>query len=60
MSWGRLVAAGFRHLSKWMCGIDRDAESGFSHIAHAIANFLMLLSYIIRKVGTDDRYKEAA
>lgn len=55
LSWGRLLAAAFRHLAAWACGQNRDAESGHHHLAHAAACVLMLLSLVKRGRGTDDR-----
>lgn len=53
----RLVAAASRHLKKWFDGEDIDPESNLNHIAHAMANCLMLLD--LDRLGNlkDDRYK---
>jgi hypothetical protein len=36
-------------------GEDNDPETGLSHLAHAMCCVMFLLSYHLRKVGTDDR-----
>lgn len=54
---GRSFAACMRHLSSWFCGEDNDPETGKSHIAHAICNLLMLLTFVKRGTGIDDRAK---
>jgi hypothetical protein len=55
MNWGRLLGAALRHLSAWAQGVERDAESGLPHLAHAACCVLMLLALTKRGVGTDDR-----
>lgn len=55
MAWCRLVAAAMRHLSRWMMGEERDAESGHRHLSHFACCALMLLALTLRGVGTDDR-----
>lgn len=57
MRWGRVAAAAFRHLSAWMCGFDKDKETGYSHLAHAACCILFLLTYERYKIGEDDRPK---
>jgi hypothetical protein len=39
----RLIAAALRHLTAWQDGEDIDADSGNSHLAHALASIAMLL-----------------
>lgn len=56
MEYSRILDANLRHLNAFIGGEDNDAESGLSHLAHAAANSLMLLEYIIRDIGEDDRY----
>ena len=53
-NWHRYFSAAMRHLWAWWKGEDVDA-SGYSHLAHAAASVLILLTYELRKVGTDDR-----
>lgn len=57
MRWGRCAAAAFRHLSAWMCGQDKDPETGYSHLAHAACCIMFLLTYERYGVGEDDRPK---
>lgn len=56
-SYRRVVSALLRHLYAWLRGEDNDPESGLSHIAHAGCNVMFLLTFIITKTGTDDRYR---
>jgi ribonucleotide reductase alpha subunit len=57
MRYGRLYAAGQRHLTKFWRGIDIDEESGIHHLAHAACNILMLLSFELEgRKNHDDRY----
>lgn len=53
----RLHNSAQRHRSNWMLGADLDSESGLPELAHVCANYLMLLTYHLRKVGNDDRQK---
>jgi hypothetical protein len=55
MDWSRCYGAALRHLFAWWMGNDRDEESGLPHLAHAACCVLFLLSYALRKTGTDDR-----
>jgi hypothetical protein len=55
MDWGRLLGAALRHLSAWAQGVERDAESGLPHLAHAACCVLMLGALTKRGTGTDDR-----
>lgn len=55
-SWYRPFNACMRHLWAWWGGEDKDPESGLSHLAHAGANILFLLQFIIDKRGIDNRY----
>ena len=45
-----------RHLHQFWAGEDRDSESGLYHLAHAAWHCLALLTFVIRKKGTDDRF----
>lgn len=56
MDWSRLVAAAMRHLTAWNAGESTDAETGMSHIAHAMVDLMMLATYERAKIGTDDRH----
>ena len=47
-----------RHLHAFWSGEDNDGESGLSHLAHAMWHCGALLSFRLRGLGTDDRYKQ--
>lgn len=53
----RVFAALLRHLLAWLRGEDKDPETGLAHLAHAGCNLMFLLTFVITKTGTDDRYK---
>lgn len=55
--WGRYFAALLRHVFAWWRGEDRDAETGFSHLAHAGCCLLFLMEYQRNGWGTDDRFR---
>lgn len=55
-TWSRPFNACMRHLWAWWGGENNDPESGLSHLAHAGANILFLLQFIIDKRGSDNRY----
>jgi hypothetical protein len=57
MKWTRILASASRHLHKFIDGIDHDEESGLNHLDHTAACIEMLLVYINRGLGEDDRYK---
>lgn len=57
MPWSKMVGPLFRHLLRFMAGEERDAESGYLHIAHVAWNALGLLAYTLRGIGEDDRQK---
>ena len=46
-----------RHLFKWMLGETHDPETKLLHLGHVAWNALGLLSYELRRIGTDDRNK---
>jgi hypothetical protein len=54
-SWMLSVNALFRHLLAFLRGEDRDPETGCLHVTHAAWHGLALTTFILRKVGTDDR-----
>ena len=56
-NWSRLLGAGLRHLSAFGRGERKDPESGLSHLAHAGAMLLFLLTHEVTGIGTDDLYK---
>jgi len=57
MDWDRPFSACLRHLTAWYDGEPKDAETGFSHLAHAGCCILFLLAYEIRGIGHDTRPK---
>ncbi len=56
MEWGRVYGALQRHLNIWWAGEELDAETGESHLDHAMCCLSFLSAYQKRKIGTDDRY----
>lgn len=55
--WSRLSGSALRHIFAWLRGEDTDPESSLSHLAHAGACILMLLSHEKEGLGEDDRRK---
>lgn len=55
MPWSKVVGPLLRHTFKWLRGEDNDPETGLNHMAHVGCNAVVLLAYILRKVGTDNR-----
>ena len=55
IDWGRCFGAAMRHLWAWWRGEEKDSESGISHLAHAAASIMFLITYSKRNVGRDDR-----
>lgn len=53
----RVADAALRHLTAWLNGEDKDAESGLDHLAHFNCCAQMLYAMQLRGVGTDDRFK---
>ena len=53
--WSVYLDALRRHLDAWAVRDDDDARTGFSHLAHAGANLMILLTLSIRGLGEDDR-----
>jgi uncharacterized HAD superfamily protein len=47
-----------RHLLQFWSGEDYDTESGRLHVAHAAWHCAALTSFILRGLGTDDRFKQ--
>jgi hypothetical protein len=67
MKWGRVYGACLRHLMAWWGGRgnptrvsflfgELDDETGFSHLWHAGACIVFLISYEHRQIGEDDRW----
>lgn len=57
-SYMRFLGSCARHLAAFIRGEDVDKESGCSHLAHLVFDCLMVLEWMNRGVGTDDRYKD--
>jgi hypothetical protein len=55
LSFSRFFSAAFRHITAWWKGEDIDPESGLHHLAHAGCCILMVLEYVLRNIGKDDR-----
>ena len=55
MAWSRVFSALMRHMWAWWRGEPHDAETGYSHLAHAGCCILFLLSYEINGMGDDNR-----
>ncbi|MGH8569412.1 MAG: dATP/dGTP diphosphohydrolase domain-containing protein [Gammaproteobacteria bacterium] len=54
--YSRVFAASARHLWAWWRGEDRDSETGFSHLDHALTCVAFLVSYERREMASfDDR-----
>lgn len=53
----RVASAILRHIFAWLGGEDLDKESGISHLAHAVAGLMFLISFQKTNSGVDDRYK---
>jgi hypothetical protein len=53
--WSLSFDAALRHTMLAAAGEDFDEESGLPHAAHAAWNLMTLTSFLLRKVGTDDR-----
>lgn len=58
MNWGRVFGALQRHIWAFWRGEDIDPESGFPHVEHALWNAAALVTYQLRKAGTDDRTRK--
>ncbi len=56
-AWRLSAGALLRHVARFMCGEDRDPETGCLHLAHAAWHCLTLLTFALRGLGTDDRAK---
>lgn len=54
MKWSRVYGALLRHLFAWASGIKEDEETRKSHLWHAGACLVFLITYEDRKIGTDD------
>lgn len=59
LSYIRLLSACLRHVFSYLGGVDRDPETGLSHIAHAMCCLGMLLEMTQHHPELDDRFKGA-
>lgn len=57
MDWSRVYGSLTRHLLKFWLGEDIDPKSGKPHVYHIACNAAFLLTYYVRKIGTDNRNK---
>jgi len=55
MAFSRVLNSWRRHLLAIANGETTDPESGLSHEAHALCNFMFVVCYVLTGVGTDDR-----
>jgi len=53
--WSLSYNAMQRHAMQFWGGEDADDESGLYHMAHAAWHCLAIVSFMLRKIGTDDR-----
>lgn len=60
MEVGRNLSCALRHIRDYMNGIDLDAESGRSHLGHAMCRLAFVLQNQADGVAIDDRYKGGA
>ena len=57
LAWSRCYAAAQRHLTAWWDGEDKDPETGFSHLDHALAEIAFLREFEDTHRELDDRFK---
>jgi len=57
--WSKSFAALHRHLALFWQGEDIDDESGLPHMAHVTWHSLVLLSFMLREAGVDNRPGES-
>ena len=55
-AWSLSFDACMRHLLAFWSGEELDPESGLPHLAHAAWHCLAMLSFLLRGIGTDDRF----
>lgn len=53
--WSLSYNAMQRHANQFWSGEDLDEESGLPHMAHAAWHCLVLLAFMQREIGTDNR-----
>lgn len=54
ISFSRLIGACLRHLLLWLCGQEKDKETGYPHVFHFATNALMLVHMYIMKPEFND------
>jgi hypothetical protein len=52
--WSRIMDAALRHLTAYNSGERIDPETGITHLAHSMANLMMLIEFEKHSVGEDD------
>jgi len=57
-AWSLSLDALFRHILAFESGEDLDPESGLPHVTHAAWHCLALTSFMVRNIGTDDRFRQ--
>ncbi len=57
MAYSNVIKSLDRHWMAFKSGEDRDAESTLYHMVHVVWNAMALLTYQLRGIGEDDRYK---
>lgn len=57
MKYSNVLGSLERHLQDWKAGSDRDAETGALEMIHVAWNALVLATYQLRGIGTDDRVR---
>lgn len=60
IAYSRLIAAAMRHITAYQKGVDKDDETGLSHLAHASCCLMMLLEFEETRTDLDDRYFKGA
>jgi Domain of unknown function (DUF5664) len=61
IAYSRVYAATLRHMFAWWQGEENDAETGLSHLAHALTELAFLHAFTIRaRVDLDDRAENNA
>lgn len=58
IEWNRVYGSLQRHLHAWHSGQDVDPESCNHHLAHALAQLMILTTYVYDGIGTDDRFRK--
>jgi hypothetical protein len=58
INYSRLVGAALRHIHAFNDGEDKDPESGYSHIGHAMCCLMFLMGTIKHNPDMDDRWNK--